>query len=227
MPSKPNKATDDKPIRVLVVDDHPHVRYGVRISADQHDDVDICGEAEDILGALKVAEETQPDVAVIDLVLQEESGLELIREMRSRFPKLAMIVLSMRDEAFYTERVLNAGARGFVSKNEAPEVLVDGIRQVARGQVFVSSRMASHLMGKMVDGTKADKPSMEKLTDRELQVFELIGQGLDTSDIADRLHISTHTVETHRERIKRKLNLETAGELRKNAILWLQGQQRT
>lgn len=219
------KTTNAKPIRVLVVDDHPHVRHGVRNSFDQQDDIECCGEAEDIAGALAQVDKCRPDVAVIDLVLKDENGLELIRELRSRYSKLAMIVLSMRDEAFYAERVLHAGARGFVGKNEAPEVLVEGVRQVANGQVFVSPSMASHLMAKMVDGTTADTPLIDKLSDRELQVYELIGSGLETSEIADKLHISTHTVDTHRERIKQKLNISTAGELRKSAILWHQGQQ--
>jgi DNA-binding NarL/FixJ family response regulator len=162
----------------------------------------------------------------VDLALKESSGLELIKDIRIQHPDVLILVLSMRDEGFYAERCLRAGARGYVTKEEGPEKVVEAVREILAGQIHVSEKMASKVMSKIVDG--ADQPGespIADLTDRELAVLELIGEGLPTREIAAKLHISTKTVDSHREHIKAKLKLDSATELLKYAVQWVQGQE--
>ena len=218
--------TEKAVTRILIVDDHPIVRQGIRLLVDQEADLMICGEAESASEALKITDQSKPNVAIVDLSLRESSGLELIKDFKIRHPDLKILVLSMRDESFYAERVLRAGARGYITKEEGTEKVIEGIRSILAGQVYLSERLASKMINKWVDGG-SDKggPLVQNLTDRELQIFELIGTGLSTREIAEKLHLSIKTIESHREHIKAKLDLSTATELLKHAIQWIQYQR--
>lgn len=211
--------------KIFVVDDHPMVRRGVvTLIAEEHD-LDVCGEADNAYDALRGIEETKPDLALIDLSLKDSSGLELIKDLQIRCPDVGILVLSMRDKDIYAERALRAGARGYVSKDEGWPALLSGIRNILAGQIYVSEAVAGTLMKKLVGGSsrKVAAP-IDDLTDRELEVFELIGTGESTRDIARKLHISTKTVDSHREHIKGKLHLRSGADLVKHAIEWTHSQ---
>lgn len=210
-------------IRVFLVDDHPIVRQGVRMLVNQEADMEVCGEAESASDALVEIARTKPHVALVDLSLKDSSGLELIKDLRIRQPELAILVLSMRDESFYAERVFRAGAMGYIPKDEGSERVVEGIRKVHAGEMFVSERLSAKMISRFV-GNKpgAGTSAADVLSDRELEVFEMIGKGLTTRQVARKLHLSIKTVESHREHIKEKLKLSNATELLKNAIQWVQ-----
>lgn len=213
-------------VRILLVDDHPIVRQGIGLLVAQEPDMLVCGEADSAAGALEAIERCRPDVAVVDLTLKESLGLELLKDIRIRFPKLLALVYSMRDEAFYAERVLRAGARGYVTKEEGGRAVIEGIRAILSGRIHLSEKMASKLIGRFVQGdAKLPRDSVASLTDRELEVFELIGQGLPTREIAERLHLSAKTVDSHREHIKEKLQIDSATDLLKHAIEWVRFQK--
>ena len=215
------KATKRK---VLIVDDHPLVRQGIAALISQEDDLEVCCEAESAQEALRGADQCPPDVAVVDLTLKDGSGLELIKDMRIRFPEVGILVLSMRDEGFYAERCLRAGAKGYVTKEEPRQRILEGIRKVLDGKIYVSDKMATKVMSKLVAGAEGGTALEDELTDRELEIFEHIGRGLATREIAEKLHISPKTVDSHREHIKQKLHLDTAADLTRHAIQWVQCQ---
>jgi DNA-binding NarL/FixJ family response regulator len=222
----PQEAVDSQAkSRVLIVDDHPIVRQGLKGLISQASDLMVCGEAETIFDALKAVEQLKPDIAVVDISLRGESGVDLIKDMRIRYPDLPVLILSMYDEAIYAERVLHAGARGYVTKEEAAENVLQAIRQVLKGQVFLSERMSAKMLSKLVGGRPQTQGLfVDRLSDRELQIFELIGRGMSTRVIAETLHLSIKTVESHRANIKEKLQIESATELLQQAIHWLQSQ---
>ena len=217
-------AEAERTIRVLVVDDHPVVRQGLRLLLSQEDDMVVSAEAETVREALRLAAADEPpDVAVVDISLRDESGIELVKELKLRHPKLPVLVLSMHDESLYAERMLRAGARGYVMKEEPPERVVEAIRKVRQGQLALSEAMASRLLEKLVTGGgDASLSPIDRLTDREVQVFELIGRGLSTRQIAEKLHLSVKTIEAHRANIKRKLHLPDAIALIRQAFDWVQ-----
>lgn len=224
--SQKKQAEDRPPARVVIVDDHPIVRQGLAQLIAARSDLTVCGEADNAADALNVIEQTQPDVAVVDLALRDSDGMDLIKDIRVRFPKMAVLVLSMRDEAFYAERVLRAGARGYITKDEGTASVIEGIRKVLVGEVFLSQKMAAKMLQRLVPGRVDIKAPLEELlTNRELQVFELVGAGLSTSEIAAKLHLSVKTIETYRERIKEKLKLDSAADLLKHAIEWTHSQR--
>jgi len=214
--STPTKA------KVLVIDDHPIIRMGLMELIDREPDMISCGQASDAAEALEAIEHLQPDVAIVDLKLKDSSGLELIKDIRVRFPTLLMLVLSMSDESLYAERVLHAGARGYVMKEIAADDVIDAIRRVLAGEVYLSKRMSAKLLSKMVGGRNVPASPLETLSDRELQVFELIGQGQGTRNIAETLCLSIKTIETYRAHIKEKLHLANAAELVQRAVQWVQ-----
>jgi len=220
------RATGSKPARVLIVDDHPVVREGLTEVINQTSDLAVCGEADSAADALEVIGAADPDVAVVDLSLRDSRGLDLIKDIRVRFPKLRVLVLTMRDETFYAERALRAGARGYVTKDKGTEEVVGAIRAVLAGEVYLSRQMAARMLRSIVPGedTGGESPT-GRLTDRELEVFRMIGTGLSTSEIAGKLHLSVKTIESYRERIKDKLGLDGAAELLKRAIQWAHGGQ--
>lgn len=211
--------------RIVIVDDHPIVRQGLQMLMEGEPDLELCGESDNTVDALTMIEKVKPDLAIVDLALRDSSGLDLIKDLQVRLPDLPVLVLSMREEGFYAERVLRAGARGYVAKEEGPKQLLEGVRRVLQGQVYVSDRIASKVMSKIVSGADQTESPIGMLSDRELEVFELIGQGLPTREIAKRLHISSKTVDSHREHIKRKLGLDSGTDLLKHAIEWKQSGQ--
>ena len=212
----------DKRKKIFLVDDHPLVREWLGLLLQREPDLMICGEAEDVHDAVEKIEKTRPDLAVVDISLRSTHGLELIKDLQARVPELPLLVLSMHDESLYAERVLRAGARGYITKQEATKKVLVAIRQVLDGQIYLSEKMASRMVNKLVVGRR-DKQSfsIERLTDRELEVFQLIGRGYSTRRIAEELHLGIKTVESYRARIKEKLQLEGATELLQHAIQWV------
>jgi DNA-binding NarL/FixJ family response regulator len=213
-------------IRVLIVDDHPLLRKGVGQLINQEKDLLVVGEAEDACKAITAIENTKPDVALIDITLNGVSGIELLKNVKARFPKLKMLVLSMHDESVYAHRALHAGASGYIMKQEGAEKVLTALRKVLRGEVYLSESMGDRLLHTLVHGRSSLTSSpVEELSDRELEVFSLIGQGHGTRPIAEKLHLSVKTIESHRAHIKEKLNLQTAAELVHHAIQWVQSEQ--
>jgi DNA-binding NarL/FixJ family response regulator len=211
-------------IRVLVVDDHPIVRQGLVKIIEQEPDLEVCCEAEDVRGALDSVARSKPDMAIVDISLKQSSGLELIKLLKARLPRLPVLALSMHDENLFAVRVLKAGAAGYVMKREASEILLTAIRRVLGGDIHVSERVASEIVRGFTGGRSREAASsVELLSDRELEVFQLIGEGIATSQVAQALHLSVKTIETHRQHIKEKLGLKNATELVCHAVNWVQG----
>jgi DNA-binding NarL/FixJ family response regulator len=212
-----------KTIDVLIVDDHPIVRKGLAQLISHEPDMNVCGDAEDVEQALAAVVRLHPDIVIVDLTLKKLSGLDLIRQLQNLQPDLATLVLSMHDESLYAERALRAGARGYIMKQEGTDKLVTAIRTVLAGDIYVSERMAARMLGKLVGGRSSEAPGsvMDRLSDRELEVFELLGRGLSTRQVAERLNVSVKTIESHREHIKQKLQLRNANELIQHATQWV------
>ncbi len=209
--------------KVIIVDDHPVVRRGLAQLINQEPDLFVCGEAGSAHAALKVVSEEEPDVILLDLSLGDTNGISLIRDIRSQCGDVPILVLSMHEESLYAERVLRAGARGYIMKEEATERVIEAIRRVLRGKIHLSEKMSTRILSRAINGEpSSDGSAVECLSDRELEVFEMVGHGLQTRDIADKLHVSTKTVETHRANIKRKLKLDNAIELLQYATHWVQ-----
>jgi DNA-binding NarL/FixJ family response regulator len=212
------RQTPNLKAKVVLIDDHAIVRQGLAELINDQPDLITCGEAESPPQALKVIAEVNPDVAVVDVSLHSGDGIELCRQIHEKWPQIAILVLSMHDEALYAERALRAGARGYVMKQEPQETVMAAIRQVLKGDTHLSEKMASKLLRSFSGNRNADAPPLERLSDRELQVFRLIGQGRSVKDIADELFLSPKTVETHKEHIKQKLNLASSNDLLRYAI---------
>ncbi len=212
----------DKKITVVIVDDHPIVREGLSQVVNGEEDMTVIGMAETCCDALELIAGKHPTIALVDLSLRDSNGLELIKDLRLRHPDVVILVLSMHDETFYAERVLRAGARGYITKEEAVDKVITGIRRVLAGEIFLSQNMAGKMLSKMVEGRNPNGLSVERLSDRELEVFDLIGQGMGTRQIARQLHLSIKTVGSHRAHVKQKLKLKTGTELLRHAIQWVQ-----
>jgi len=212
---------------ILIVDDHPVVRQGLAQLIDQEHDLNVCGQAEDAHQAMDAVKDLAPDLVVVDISLKETSGMELIKDIKIRYPSLPVLTLSMHDEAIYAERALRAGAKGYIMKQEATDKVVTAIRRVLAGAVYISDGMAAKMVGRLVGGS-ADKGTspLERLSDRELEVFRLVGEGYGTREIAEKLHLSTKTIETYRAHIKEKLGLQDTNELLRSAIQWVNTESR-
>ncbi len=208
--------------RILIVDDHPIVREGLVAVLSRKPDLEVCGEAATIVDALALIDTLHPDLAIIDLSLSDGSGLDLIKRIKARNVSTKMLVLSMSDESLFAERALRAGAMGFLHKQEAREKLLNAIHQILDGKIYVSEAINSRLLQQVMIGNQPLQHSpITALSDRELEVFELLGQGLGSSEIAQRLHLGIKTVETHRQRIKGKLDLKNSLELVRHATQWV------
>jgi DNA-binding NarL/FixJ family response regulator len=211
--------------RVLIVDDHPAVReaLGIRIAGEP--DLEVCGEAADPIEAIRVATATNPDVAVIDLALRAGSGIDLIKRLKAEHEKLRLIVWSMYSEDLYAERALRAGARGYINKEQATSEIIEAIRRVLDGKIYLSAAMTGKLLDRHVGPAARSRASgttaIDLLSNRELDVFRMIGQGVKTVEIAARLHLSVKTIETYRERIRHKLDLGDGAELARSAVQWV------
>jgi DNA-binding NarL/FixJ family response regulator len=212
-------AGKQRPKAVLIVDDHEIMRQGLRRLIEQEPGMAVCAEAADLRSARKALIAHRPDAAIVDIVLSDGSGLDLIKDIVSRHPDCAVLVLSMHNEPVYAERALRSGARGYVLKSEAAAHVIEGLRQVLAGHAYVSGTLASRMLTSLVAG-RGDADPVSRLTDREFEVFELVGRGVGTQDIASRLHISAKTVAAHRENIKRKLGFGSATELMAYAVRW-------
>ncbi len=212
-------------IRILIVDDHPLMRKGLAMSLDSEPDLTVVAQCADAEEAMQVLEEAKPDLALVDVSLPGMSGLELVKHMLAIREDLKILVASRHDESLYAERAIRAGARGYVMKLEAGDVILKAVRRVLNGGIYVSDEINERLLMGMVRGhqTLATSP-LEVLSDRELEVFEMTGKGHGTRDIAERLHLSVKTVESYRARIKNKLNLNSAAELMQHAVNWVEGE---
>jgi DNA-binding NarL/FixJ family response regulator len=207
--------------RIFLVDDHPLVREGLTNLINEQNDLIVCGEAEDSAGAMTGIAKTRPDVVLVDISLKNESGLELVKNLESQFPLVALIVLSMHDEALYAERALRAGARGYVMKRESTKSVLASIRRVLEGGVYVSERVVNSMARRFSSSPKGVENSpVERLSDRELEIFRLLGQGRTTAQIAEDLHLSLKTVQAYCARAKEKFGVSSLGELLRAAIRW-------
>lgn len=208
--------------QVFLVDDHPLVRRGLREVLDAETDLGVCGEAEDLKQALALLAEVDCDLAIVDISLQGPNGVEVIKQLRSQHPDMAILVCSMHDEELYAERALRAGARGYIQKKETPEQVVAAVRRVLGGHFYLSSAMTDRLLGTATGtGVHHEEDPISRLTDREIEVLELLGNALGTRQIAEQLGLSPKTVESHRENIKRKLDLGNHNELIRRAVQWV------
>ena len=207
--------------RIFVVDDHPLVRERLAEVLGSQEDLRVCGEAEDRAPALEAIEATQPDLVIVDLKLKTSDGLELIKDLHARWPKLRMLVVSMYEESLYAERSIRAGARGYITKQEATRKVVEAVRCVLAGKIYLNESVANHIISRLaISGVEPAVSPTDSFTDRELQVFELTGRGLNTRQIAAQLHIAPKTVETYRARIREKLHVGDASALLQAAIAW-------
>ncbi|HET7084714.1 MAG TPA: response regulator transcription factor [Rhizomicrobium sp.] len=207
-------------LKVLLVDDHPLVREWLTSLIDQQPDMGVCGEAGGIPDAVKALKATSPDIVVVDLSLKDASGLELIKTIKARWPQMGIVVLSMHDEEIYAERCIRAGARGYVMKRESTKRIIAAIRDVHEGRLCVSDQIATSFAEKFIGGRAGGQSSLQELSDRELEVFDLLGRGMGTRQIAESLNVSIKTVQAYCARIKQKLHLATATELLREAIRW-------
>lgn len=221
MSTKPQITSHPKKCRVLLVDDHPIVRQGLALLIDREPDLSVCGEAEGAHSAFHAITTLRPDIVVLDISLSGPDGLEVLKEIRTKTASLAVLILSMHDESIYAERAMRAGANGYIMKQEATEKVLVAIRRILQGEVYLSDRLTNTMLQQYVRGAAGGKSSpLVNLTDRELEVFRLIGEGHGTRQIADELHLSVKTIESYQAHIKEKLALRNARELVQHAIEW-------
>ncbi len=206
---------------VFVVDDHPIIRQGLALLINREPDLTVCGEAEEMHSAISAIPNLRPDILIVDISLNGPDGLELLKNIRIRLPRLPVLILSMHDESIYAERALRAGANGYIMKQEATEKVLVALRRILSGEIYVSPRIANSMLQHYVHGANpSPQSSISELTDRELEVFRLIGEGHGTRQIAEALHLSVKTVESYQAHIKEKLCLRSARELVQHAVEW-------
>jgi DNA-binding NarL/FixJ family response regulator len=207
--------------RILVVDDHPIVRQGLALLINREPDLVVCGEAEEASGAMHVLASARPDVLIVDISLNGPDGLDLLKTIRTTHPTMPVLILSMHDESIYAERALRAGANGYIMKQEATEKVLVAVRRILNGEIYVSERIANRMLKLYITGSGTVRnSSIADPSDRELEVFRLIGEGHGTRQIAEELHVSIKTVESYQAHIKEKLSLSSARELMQHAIQW-------
>ena len=213
-------ASDQTAISILLVDDHPVVRLGIIQLLNLEPDFQVRWQAASVEEAVAVCESAEPDMAVVDISLGKESGIELIKKLIRRRPSMQILAMSMHDESLYAERALHAGAKGYVMKHSAAKNIVAALRRIRKGEIYVSEEMSSRMIGRAITGSPGQRPlGLGQLSDRELEVFRLIGLGLKKGELALRLNLSVHTIESHRASLKRKLNVNSSSELARLAIL--------
>ncbi len=219
--SIPEKAAAVVKRTVFVVDDHPLLRQGLALLINQQQDLEVSGEAEEAQAALHAIAKSRPDILIIDISLNGPDGLDLLKNIRALYPDLPVLVLSMHDEELYAERALRARANGYIMKQEATEKVLVAVRRILQGDVYLSNRMANKMLQQYIVGTPpAIQSPISALSDRELEVFRMIGEGRGTREIAEDLHLSVKTVETYQAHIKEKLSLRSGRELIQHAIQW-------
>ena len=214
------------PRRILIVDDHPIVRQGLRRLMENEEDLIVCGEVETARDARTAIKELSPDAVIVDISLKQGDGIELVRDVRAHYATLPMLVLSMHDEAIYAERMLSAGANGYIMKQAASEQFLVSLRRVLDGGIYVSEAVGSNMIQKFASGgAYISANPIDRLSNRELQILHMIGKGMSTRETANSLNLSIKTVESHRQRIKRKLNLNTGAQLVQYAVNWFAGRE--
>jgi DNA-binding NarL/FixJ family response regulator len=219
--SKPPAVAPLKKKTVFVVDDHPLLRQGLAMLINREPDLAVCGEAEEAPTAMKAIASVRPDIVIADISLNGPDGLDLLKNLRTLYPDLPILILSMHDESIYAERALRARANGYIMKQEATEKVLVAVRRILDGEIYLSARMANKLLQQYMSGQRAEADSrLAALSDRELEVFRLIGEGLGTRQIAEALHLSMKTVESYQAHLKEKLTLRTGRELMQHAIQW-------
>ena len=209
-------------IKVLLVEDHPMFRERLASIIAKRGDMCVCGEADNVQDALRCAETLSPNIAIVDITLRGSNGLDFLKDLKAREIDLPVLVLSMHDEAIYAERVLRAGARGYITKYEASAEVMVAIEQVLSGEIYLSRQMTSRMLGRFTVGKKTQAGDVSVLTDRELDVFQRIGRGETARDIATALHLGITTIDTYRARIKEKLGLKKGNDLQRRAMVWVQ-----
>lgn len=208
--------------KIYIVDDHPLMRKGMAMTLESSIEFDVCGQCESAEEALAEIPGLKPDACVIDISLPGMNGIELVKNLLAQIPKLKILVVSRHDEELYAERAIRAGAKGYLMKLEAGEILVSAVRQILNGGVYLSDKIGSQLIMKLASGQSTGDNPLEILSDRELEVFELTGRGLSTKEIAERLHVSVKTIDTYRARIKDKMDLKSANDLMRKAVQWVE-----
>jgi DNA-binding NarL/FixJ family response regulator len=208
-------------VKILIVDDHPVVREGLAMHLTTQPDLEVCGQAEDIPGALALLASSRPDVAIIDISLKNGNGLDLIRRIKERHDRLRILVWSMYPENLYAERALRAGAQGYLNKGQATHHVLEAVRTILQGKVYVSGDLTDELLQRMIGHKMKEQSLIDSLSDRELEAFQLIGEGMTTEAIAEKMHVSPKTVETFRARIKEKLGISNMTELVQRAAQWV------
>ena len=219
--AKTKTKTDKKVIKVLIVDDHPIVRDGLSLRISGQSNMEVHGEAEDVAEALDLIRETRPDVVVIDIALKSGSGIDLIRRIKVIDDSIRLLAISMYDETLYAERAIRAGAMGYLNKQVATRNIIGAIRQVFDGKMYLSEQMADRMLQLARGGERLEQSPVDRLSDRELQVFESIGRGYSTGEIAEHLHLSVKTIDNYRDIIKTKLDLRDSNELVRQATMWV------
>lgn len=219
MTAQPNKK------RIVIVDDHPLVREWLANLIHQQPDLMVCDETENAPSALSMVDTAKPDLVIADINLKNSSGIELIKSLSECHPEVPVLVLSMHDESLYAERAYRAGARGYVNKRETAQKVVEAIRRVLSGKLYVSEKAAELLAGQTARGERVNRTAIESLSDRELEVFDKLGQGIGTKQIASDFHVSIKTVQEYCARIKEKLKLKSATELLREAVRWHDAKQ--
>jgi DNA-binding NarL/FixJ family response regulator len=217
-----NNTSDSSNKKILIVEDHPLFRAMLVQLIDSELGMAVAGEADNIKDAMKLIEKTAPDAVIVDITLQGASGLELIKDMKARDMRIPVLVLSMHEEKLYAERVIRAGGRGYVSKQEPPSEVIAAIVKVMAGQIYVSQRVAGSFLQRFMQGHKpAEITGVNRLSDREIEVFQLVGRGLNSREISERINLGLTTVDTYRARIRQKLGLKNAAELYERAARWV------
>jgi DNA-binding NarL/FixJ family response regulator len=207
--------------KILIVDDHPMIREGLALRIGAQADMEVCGEAASEEEAIALVKRTRPDLMIVDISLKDGNGIDVIKRVKMGFPNVRMLVVSGYQEALYGERALRAGAMGYLNKQESNDKVLEAVRAILAGQRYVSPDLTQKLVNQALGYAEDAKSPIDRLSNRELDVFRMIGEGLSSGTIADRLFLSTHTIDTHRENIKRKLNIKSAGELTRQAVQWV------
>lgn len=214
--------TDREPRTIAIIDDHPTIRAGLAARLSLEPDLRVCGEADTVPAALRLLDATQPDIAVVDITLREGNGIDLIKRLKSRDLATKILVWSVYGEPLYADRALRAGAAGYITKDSATDTIVDAIRCVLSGRVYASPELTQDLLTRTMQGRSgANSTPLEELSDRELEVFRMIGQGMTTQGIAQQLKLSHNTIETYRSRIRQKLSIKNAAQLARDAAQWV------
>ncbi|MDY6932794.1 MAG: response regulator transcription factor [Spirochaetota bacterium] len=210
-------------VNIVLVDDHPIIREGIKQVVEKADDLKVCGGASDASEAMVLINKHKPDIVIVDISLGGSiNGIDLVRSIRERFPEVYTLMLSMHEESLYAERAIRAGARGYIMKEVAPKNIIDAIRTVLKGDLYISDILSKKIIDKLIHGSvDTDGLSIDTLTDREFEIFQLIGNGFSTKEIAKKLNLSIYTVESHRRNIRTKMKLNNSAELTKHAIQWI------